>query len=389
VIAKKTTAKAPDSVRAGETAYRTLFDKAPIGIVVADAAGRIHDVNETACRVLGYTKEELAALTVWDITHPDDRSAFTILWGEVVERRRAGYSIEKRYLRKDGSAVWVTITTTPMTGPDGGFLYGIGMFQDISDRIRQEQRMRKAEGEIRKDHEELSHVTRVATMSELASSLAHEINQPLTAILSNAQAALRFLKAARPDLEEIRDTLKDIVSEDQRAAKVIKELRDLMKKEEPHLEPLNMSRVIEQVLLFLRSDCIIRGVTVISDLSADLPPVYGSRVQLQQVIINLINNACEAMKDAVPAEKMLTIRALKKDPKNIVVEIADCGQGLKKGMTEKIFEPFFTTKLKGLGMGLAISRSIIAAHGGTLTAFNNPDKGATVSFTLPAEGAKP
>jgi PAS domain S-box-containing protein len=389
VIKKKTKTKAPDDVRAGEAGYRALFDKAPIGIAIADADARIKDANEMACRVLGYTKEELAALTVWDITHPDDRSAFTILWREVVEGRRAGYSIDKRYLRKDGSVIWISITTAPVAGPDGGFLYGIGMFEDISDRIRHEEDRRKAEAEIHRQRDELSHVVRVATMSELASSLAHEINQPLAAILSNAQAALRFLKAAKPDLEEIRDALKDIITDDQRAANVIKELRDLMKKEEPYLEPLDVSQIIEQVLLLLRSDCIIRGVTVINDLPADLPPVHGSRVQLQQVIINLINNACEAMKDTVPAEKMLTIRALKKDPENIAVEIADCGQGLIKGMSEKIFEPFFTTKSKGLGMGLAISRSIIAAHGGTLSARNNPDKGATVSFSLPIEGAKP
>jgi two-component system sensor kinase FixL len=225
-------------------------------------------------------------------------------------------------------------------------------------------------------------------MSELASSLAHEINQPLAAILSNAQAALRFIDAAEPNLEEVREALKDIINDDQLAGNVIKELRTLMKKEEPHWEPLDISRVIEEALVLTKSDSIIRNVKIKRDLPAYLPSVYGSRVQMQQVLINLINNGCEAMRETGPGERVLTIRAYTKGSENIVVEIIDCGHGLKEGTSEKIFKPFFTTKPKGLGMGLAISRSIIEAHDGSLTARNNPGKGATFSFTLPATGMK-
>jgi C4-dicarboxylate-specific signal transduction histidine kinase len=247
---------------------------------------------------------------------------------------------------------------------------------------------KRADEEIFKLRDELSHITRVAAMGELTASLAHEINQPLAAILSNAQAALRFLTAEKPDLEEIREALQDIVSDDRRAGNVIKELMAIFKKEEPHREPLDMARVIEEVLSLTKSDSIIRNINIKIDLPVGLPPVLGSRVQLQQVIINLINNGCEAMKDAGPDERALTVRAFTKDSKNIIVEIADCGYGLKEGMPEKIFEPFFTTKPKGLGIGLNVSQSIIKAHGGTLSISNNPDKGATATFTLPAEGVK-
>jgi two-component system sensor kinase FixL len=246
-----------------------------------------------------------------------------------------------------------------------------------------------ADEEIFKLRDELSHITRVATMGELAASLAHEINQPLAAILSNAQAALRFLDAQAPNLDEVRDALKDIVNDDQRAGNVIKELRTITKKQEPHREPLDMARVIEDVLGILKSDSIIRNITIKKDLSAGLPPVQASRVQLQQVLINLINNGCEAMMETGPDKRTLAVRAFTKDSKNIIVEITDCGYGLKEGMPEKIFEPFFTTKPKGLGIGLTVSQSIIKAHGGTLSICNNPDKGATATFTLPAEGAKP
>jgi C4-dicarboxylate-specific signal transduction histidine kinase len=150
-----------------------------------------------------------------------------------------------------------------------------------------------------------------------------------------------------------------------------------------------MARVIEDVLGILKSDSIIRNITIKKDLSAGLPPVQASRVQLQQVIMNLINNGCEAMMETAPDTRTLTVRAFTKDSRNVIVEIADRGPGLKEGMPEKIFEPFFTTKPKGLGIGLSVSLSIIKAHGGALSICNNPEKGATASFTLPAKGVKP
>ncbi|MDD5675593.1 MAG: response regulator, partial [Chitinivibrionales bacterium] len=254
---------------------------------------------------------------------------------------------------------------------------------EISERKR-------VDVEIHKKREELSHVNRIVTMNELTASLAHEINQPLTAILSNAQAALRFLDAEEPDLGEIRDALKDIVSDDKRAGYVINGLRAFLKKEESPLELLDLTGVIEEVLALTKSDMAIRNIVLKKELPAGMPLIQGNRTQLQQALVNLILNGCDAMADMEPTDtRIIFVRAFMENPGCVTVEISDRGCGLEKELLDHVFEPFFTTKPKGLGMGLAIFKSIIEAHGGTLRAANNPDKGATFGFTLPIEPKKP
>jgi C4-dicarboxylate-specific signal transduction histidine kinase len=249
---------------------------------------------------------------------------------------------------------------------------------------------KKADMEILQKREELSHFARLTTINELATSLAHEINQPLTAILSNAQAILRFLDAEKPDLEEIRDALRDIVSDDKRAGFVINGLRAFLKKEESPRELLDIAGVIDEVLALTKSDMAIRNIVLKKELCTGLPSINGNRIQLQQSLVNLILNGCEAMKNTEPADaRVLFIRIFKENPEKVIVEISDCGCGLNKEILGFIFEPFFTTKHDGLGMGLAIAKSIIEAHGGTLHARNNPDKGATFSFSLPIQEKKP
>jgi len=249
---------------------------------------------------------------------------------------------------------------------------------------------KKADEEIRRNREELSHVNRVATMNELATSLAHEINQPLSAILSNAQAALRFLDAEKPDLEEIRDALTDIVIDDKHAGLVINELRAFLKKDDSGWGRLDLLKNIDDVLVLTKSDIVIRNIVIKKELSKNVPFINGNRIQLQQAIINLIRNGCDAMADMDPSDtRILVIRSFMENPDHVTVEISDCGCGLKKETLRFVFEPFFTTKPNGLGMGLTISKSIIEAHGGTLQARNNPDKGVTFSFTLPVQGKNP
>jgi two-component system, LuxR family, sensor kinase FixL len=369
-----------EALRESEARYRLLFESAKYGIFIADAdTGLVVDANPFLNDLLGYPKEQLLGKHLWEISAFKDIAATKESLLELQEKKHLRYE-DLPLETADGRKIDVELV---------GNLYVVNGRKLIQCNISDISERRRAEAEILRQRDELSHITRVATMGELAASIAHEINQPLAAILNNAQAALRFLDAQAPDLDEVRDALKDIIGDDQRAGNVIKELRTLTKKEEPHREPLDMARTIEDVLGILKSDSIIRNITLKKELSADMPHVLGSRVQLQQVIMNLINNGCEAMMETGPEERTLTIRAFTKDLKNIIVEITDRGRGLKEGMPEKMFEPFFTTKPKGLGIGLTISRSIIKAHGGTLLARNNPDKGATVTFTLPAEGAKP
>lgn len=241
---------------------------------------------------------------------------------------------------------------------------------------------RRSEMEGQRLRQDLAHVGRVSTMGELTASLAHELNQPLTAILSNAQAAQRILAVETPDLAEIRDILGDIVEDDKRAGEVIRRLRGFLKKSSLELLPLDIGELVSQVARLVSSDAIIRNVAIRLELAPGLPPVCGDRVQLQQVILNLLMNGLDAMRDS--DERALVLRTFAADPATVVVAVEDTGVGIDEADLDHVFHAFYTTKPDGLGMGLAIARSIVEAHGGCLGARNNPGGGATFSFTLPA-----
>jgi len=237
--------------------------------------------------------------------------------------------------------------------------------------------------------EELAHVARVTTLGELAGALAHEINQPLAAILSNAQAARRFLAAGEPDMEELAEILKDIAEDTERASSVIKNLRRMMKKEEGEFLPLAINEVAHEVVSLVKRDPVGHRVDISLQLEDDLPPVLGDRVQLQQVLMNLIRNGFEAMMYQEEGTRELVLRSLQQDERHLRVEVQDAGIGIEEAKVGRIFDPFFTTKSEGMGMGLSVNRTIIEAHGGRLWARNNPEYGMTFSFTLPiSEGEK-
>ncbi len=239
------------------------------------------------------------------------------------------------------------------------------------------------EEEIRRNREELAHVTRVATLGELAASLAHEINQPLTAILSNAQAAQRFLNRDKPDLEVVRDILDDIILDDKRTADVIRKLRALFRKAEIEKTSFDVTSLLDDTLVIFKSEAIIRNVSIKMESDKTLPPVIGDQVQLQQVILNLIMNASEAMADLEVDSRKVIITLEREDEKSVKIAIRDFGIGIDENKIDRIFEPFYTTKREGIGLGLSISKSIIEAHGGQFWAQNNPDEGTTFYFTLP------
>ena len=241
---------------------------------------------------------------------------------------------------------------------------------------------KKAEDELAQQRNELSHLSRVTTMSELSSSLAHELNQPLAIILTNAQAAQRLLAQDPPDVAETRDILADIVSEDERAGEVIRRLRALLKPGQTQRLPLSVNEIIEDVLRIARSDLIGRGVTVHTALAESLPQVLGDRVQLQQVLLNLILNASDAVAGNPPAQRRLTITTAHREG-SVRISVSDNGCGLP-AEPERIFQPFYTTKKEGLGLGLAICRSIVTAHQGRLWAEPHPERGAVLQLELPA-----
>lgn len=231
--------------------------------------------------------------------------------------------------------------------------------------------------------DELAHLARVAMLGELSGSIAHELNQPLTAVLSNAQAALRFMRQEPPDLAEVRDSLKDIVENDKRAADVIRRLRTMLRKEEPSYQSLDANELVLDILRLVNSDLLNRNVVVVHDLEPELPGFCGDRVQLQQVLMNLIMNACDAMSGLTDG-RQITIRTRELADGQLQIDVRDVGHGIPVESLGRIFEPFMTTKREGIGLGLPICRTIMRAHGGTLEAANHPDGGAILRLTLPA-----
>ena len=255
----------------------------------------------------------------------------------------------------------------------------------IGALLAQRKLRRQAQLEIDRQRTELAHVTRVATMGQLASALAHEINQPLGAILRNAEAAELFLKKENPDLEEIRAILADIRADDQRAGSVIEGMRALLKHGRHEANPIDLGNLIEETVALVWADALTRQMNLTMQVSASLPVVVGDRVQLQQVLLNLILNGMDAMTGGNPAERRLTVHAARDPNGDVEIAVSDAGGGIPAEQMPKLFEPFFTTKPDGLGMGLAISKTIIAAHGGKIWAENHAKRGATFKFTLPVD----
>jgi two-component system sensor kinase FixL len=246
-------------------------------------------------------------------------------------------------------------------------------------QIRSEAQIQIRMKEIDEQREELLHVTRVGKLAEFVSSLAHEISQPLTAILSYAQAAQRMLAGRDPKLREI---LQYIINDDQRAAEVIQRLRSLLKKSKPEMKPLDINALINETVVLIATDATIRNSVIKTELDTNLPLVHGDRIQLQQVFLNLISNSFDALESSQGARAIL-IRTKRLDTEAIIVEVKDSGCGIPTHNIPKLFTRFFTSKPDGLGMGLSISRSIVEAHGGRLDVKNNPNRGATFYFTIP------
>jgi C4-dicarboxylate-specific signal transduction histidine kinase len=259
--------------------------------------------------------------------------------------------------------------------------------QRVVDRTRQ---LTAVNEELRTAEAELAHVTRVTTLGEVTASFAHELNQPLAAIANNANACLGLVPRGRHDLDEVRDALADIVSEAERATAIIERVRGLAKRSSPEKVPLQLSDVVETIVALAATESDARRVAMRTDVAADLPVVLGDRVQLQQVLLNLVVNGMDAMSTVAEQERLLEIRGCsdRQDGSPAArISVQDRGIGFDAGQMERLFEPFYTTKAHGMGMGLAISRSIIAAHGGRLWAEANPGPGATFSFSLPAAAA--
>jgi two-component system sensor kinase FixL len=308
--------------------------------------------------------------------HPDDRDKVRQALRDAIENGK-DYDAEFRRVLADGSVRWFAARGRVYADKQGKPTRVLGLSMDITAR-------KQAELEAARQRNELVHLSRVTTLGELSSSLAHELTHPLTAILSNAQAAQRFLARDDVDLDEVREILNDIATEDQRAGEVIHRLRRLLKKGEPpkHRDDVDLNEVVRDVLKLMRNDLINQNVIADTDLAQNLPAVTGDRVELQQVLLNLVLNACEAMADCGSSERQLLI-ASKLENGAVEVSLTDRGGGIQEKKPEQVFERFFTTKKEGMGLGLSICRTIINAHRGEIWATNNAHCGATFHFSLP------
>ncbi len=288
---------------------------------------------------------------------------------------------EKEYFHKNGSRVPVLVGAAAFEGSGN---QSVAFVLDLTERKRAEAEARESERRYREVQMELAHASRVATMGQLTASIAHEVNQPIAAAVTNAQAALRWLSAQRPDLEEAKQALGRIVDNGNRAGEVIARIRALIKKAPPQKDRLAINDAILEVVALTHGEAVKSGVSVRTQLAEGLPPVEGDRVQLQQVILNLIVNAIEAMSGPDEAPRDLLVSTEKDEPDGVLVAVRDSGPGLAPENLDRLFEAFYTTKASGMGMGLSICRSIIEAHGGRLWADANEPRGAVFQFTLPA-----
>src|SRR6267142_1043113 len=486
--------RAEEALRVSEERFRRYFDLGLIGMAITSPDKGCLEVNDELCRILGYERSEMLQKNWSEITHPDDLAADVVQFDRVLAGEINGYSLDKRWILKDGRIIDSIMAAKCVRRADGSVDYFVGLVQDITERKQAEDSVRKAreqvdmivnsisdnffgidrdgrftyfnthaadqmrtlgkdpdaligrvswvefpdapnqenirrvlservmiadelyyeplgewlenhiypsndgglvifqrsitkrkrtEEELRKAHAELAHVARVTTLGELTASIAHEVNQPLAAIVTNGQASLRLLSGSKPDIDEAREAVESMIGDSLRASEVIKRIRALLKKTGPAKFPLGVNEFIQDVITLTSSELKQNKVSLRTELGVDLPPVSGDRVQLQQVMLNLILNGREAMSSPGCQTRELLLRSEQTGPGWVSVTVQDTGIGLGSNDYEQVFDAFFTGKEGGLGLGLSISRTIIEDHGGKLWATSNEGPGVSLQFLLP------
>jgi len=377
-LARKAT---EDALRGSEEMKSAILSSLPIGVAVLDSEGTVVTVNESwrlsaNAEGMGIVGEGANYLDQWrHLAARGVAEAAEIARGieGVIDGSQASFTVEFPRLA-GGSARWFALSVVPWAGPMRG---AVVSQTDVTVR-------RTAELEAQSSRHDLAHLLRVSTVGVMATSLAHELNQPLTSILANAQAAQRLAYDKPDDLVELKEILTDVIDQDKRAGEVIGRLREMLRKGEIRRDPLDLGAVVQDVARLLASDAVIRNVALRLDVDPQAPRVIGDPTQIQQVVLNLLLNAMDA---AAESGRTRTVRVAVRPAGRAGVEVSvtDAGCGIPSGLEEKVFEPFYTTKPGGMGMGLSITRSIVAAHGGRIWAASNPGGGATLRFVLPVE----
>ncbi|MCZ6915347.1 MAG: PAS domain S-box protein [Gemmatimonadetes bacterium] len=360
-----------------EQQMRLMADSLPAFVAYVDKDQRYQFVNQVYEEWHGLSESQVVGCKVKEVVGEDLYATIKPRIKQALAGHTVSFQSEGSY--PDGRKRHTDATFVPRFDAVGDVIGFFSLVRDITSEVR-------AEEDARRSWEEMIHVSRASTMGELAASLAHELNQPLAAILSNSQAAIRFLDRETPDAAEARDALGDIADDARRAGDVIHRIRKLLRKGAMERLAVDINKVVEDVNCLLHSDTVARDITVTLDLAEGLPPVWGDAAQLQQVTLNLMMNACQAMSEQQADQRALVVRTARENGSTVVVSVEDTGPGVDPALGDEIFEPFVTSRPIGMGMGLSICRSIVEAHGGRLGTTPNPEGGSTFRFVLPVAG---
>jgi len=366
--------RAEAALREGEARFRLVADSAPVMIWMAGTDKRCTYFNKPWLDFTGRSIDRELGNGWADGVAPEDLHRCLDTYTQAFDRREA-FRMEYRLRRNDGEYRWVLDIGVPRFHPDGSFAGYIGSCIDVTDQ-------RRAEESLRRTQADLARVSRVVAMGELAAAIAHEVNQPLGAVVTNAGASQRWLAGQPPNLQEAREAIDRTVRDANRASEVIARIRALLQKGTPQMEQLDVNTIIAEVLTLAGNELLQSGVAVKTDLKPDVPNVLGDRVQLQQVLLNLILNGIDAMRTITHRPRELGIKSAR-HPDGVLIQVHDSGQGVDPEQANHIFDPFFTSKPQGIGIGLSVGRSIVEAHGGRLWFTPGPAHGAVFQFTVP------
>jgi PAS domain S-box-containing protein len=368
-----------EGLRRSERELRDVINTVPAHVWSASPDGNVDFINERLREFTGLPQDDILGGNWQSVLHPDDRERFVIAWRAALKNGQSMES-EVRMRRTDGQYCWFLICNVPLRDEAGKVLKWYGSGIEIQDRKRAEEERER----LHQLEADLAHINRVSMMGELAASLAHEIKQPIGAAVTNAEACLRLLDRDQPDLPEACEAVTEMVSDARRAAAIIDRVRSLYRKGSSQLEMVAVNEVIGEMVVILRNEANRYSVVMHTDLAEGLPTVMADRVQLQQVLMNLMLNGIEAMRDR---SGQLSIKSQLAEVGQLLISVTDTGVGLPSENVARIFDAFFTTKSQGTGLGLAITRSIVEAHGGRIWATANSGRGSTFFFTLPTNVA--
>jgi PAS domain S-box-containing protein len=373
--------RSAEAAQASERGWREVFEHNPVMYFMIDPAGTVLSVNTTGAAQLGYAVDELVGQSVLKVFFEEDREFVQRNVGVCLDTRGRSHGWEVRKVRKDGSLLWVRENAKAVWRPGNQTIILVAC-EDITEPRRAEEKLHQARAE-------LAQVSRVTTLGELTAAIAHEVSQPLTGIVSSGNACLRWLANDALNLDAARHAVERMIRDSSRAAEVVSRIRALVKKSPPRYDWLDINSAIGDVLSLVGTEVQRNRVSLRTKLADGLPLVFGDRIQLQQVILNLVKNANEAMSAVADGPPELSICSEKSTSNEVLVTVSDSGPGFAGANLENIFDAFYSTKPEGMGIGLAVSRSIIEAHGGKLWATPNEPHGAVFRFNLPASEEKP